>query len=560
SIIKDLYIYEEEAKPIYPANFAIINVSNQKLYASTSNAISPAKDYVMEIDTSNLFNSPLKMSKTINQVGGVIQFDPGFTYSDSTVYYWRVSQKPASNAPADYHWNYSSFIYLSNGSEGVNQSHYYQHLASDTVDIKLDSASRQWKFASVLNYIEAKNGIFPTAAPNASDFKVNVNGADFTQSSCGISGVIFNVLDPVTLKPWLNDMSTPLYGSDPVCAVDRIANFQFNTMLQSKRKLAMDFIDSIPDNDIVVVRNISGNVASSNTYAADWAADTTTFGPGNSLYDKLKSQGFVLIDSFNRPRAFILIFQKNNPAFNTDFVFSEGISDKIDLKKNVTTADTLGFITSPVFGPAVTWKEMHWRGKSLETNSPDNPTVQIIGIDSSGNSTPLFNVNKNQQDIDISSVNPKHYPYIQLKMRNVDSVKYTPYQLSYWRLNYTAPPEGALAPAIYFTSKDTLEQGEILHFGIAFKNISIAAFDSIKVKLTVIDNNNVTHVLSVPRQKPLISGDTILLKYDIDTKNYSGTNTIFVNFNPDNDQPEQYLFNNFLYKNFYVKPDNYNPT
>ena len=560
SIIKDLYIYEEEAKPIYPANFAIINVSNQKLYASTSNAISPAKDYVMEIDTSNLFNSPLKISKTINQVGGVIQFDPGFTYSDSTVYYWRVSQKPASNAPADYHWNYSSFIYLSNGSEGVNQSHYYQHLASDTVDIKLDSASRQWKFASVLNYIEAKNGIFPTAAPNASDFKVNVNGADFTQSSCGISGVIFNVLDPVTLKPWLNDMSTPLYGSDPVCAVDRIANFQFNTMLQSKRKLAMDFIDSIPDNDIVVVRNISGNVASSNTYAADWAADTTTFGPGNSLYDKLKSQGFVLIDSFNRPRAFILIFQKNNPAFNTDFVFSEGISDKIDLKKNVTTADTLGFITSPVFGPAVTWKEMHWRGKSLETNSPDNPTVQIIGIDSSGNSTPLFNVNKNQQDIDISSVNPKHYPYIQLKMRNVDSVKYTPYQLSYWRLNYTAPPEGALAPAIYFTSKDTLEQGEILHFGIAFKNISIAAFDSIKVKLTVIDNNNVTHVLSVPRQKPLISGDTILLKYDIDTKNYSGTNTIFVNFNPDNDQPEQYLFNNFLYKNFYVKPDNYNPT
>jgi len=203
---------------------------------------------------------------------------------------------------------------------------------------------------------------------------------------------------------------------------------------------------------------------------------------------------------------------------------------------------------------------MHWRGKSLEANSADNPTVQIIGIDSTGNSTILFNVNRNQQDVDISSVNPKHYPYIQLKMRNVDSVTYTPYQLSYWRLNYTAPPEGALAPAIYFTSKDTLEQGEILHFGIAFKNISIAAFDSLKVKLTVIDNNNVTHVLSVPRQKPLVSGDTIILKYDIDTKNYSGLNTIFVNFNPDYDQPEQYLFNNFLYKNFYVQSDQYNPT
>jgi hypothetical protein len=37
-------------------------------------------------------------------------------------------------------------------------------------------------------------------------------------------------------------------------------------------------------------------------------------------------------------------------------------------------------------------------------------------------------------------------------------------------------------------------------------------------------------------------------------------NTLFVDFNPDNDQPEQYLFNNFMYRNFYVKADQYNPT
>ena len=126
---------------------------------------------------------------------------------------------------------------------------------------------------------------------------------------------------------------------------------------------------------------------------------------------------------------------------------------------------------------------MHWRGTSLENNSPDNPTVQIIGIDTLGNGTTLFNVNKSQQDVDISSINATQYPYIQLKMRNADSVKFTPYQLSYWRLNYQAPPEGALAPNLYFTSKDTLEQGEILHFGIAFQNISLDAFDSMKDKI-----------------------------------------------------------------------------
>ena len=171
-----------------------------------------------------------------------------------------------------------------------------------------------------------------------------------------------------------------------------------------------------------------------------------------------------------------------------------------------------------------------------------------------------MNVNKNQQDVDISSIKATQFPYIQLKMRNVDSVTFTPYQLTYWRLNYLTPPEGAISPNLFFTSKDTLQQGEILHFGIAFKNISVTAFDSVKVKLTVIDKNNVTHVLSVPRQKPLIAGDSITLKYDLDTKNYPGLNTLYIDFNPDNDQPEQYLFNNFLYQNFYVRTDNFNPT
>lgn len=558
SITKEIYIYEDEARPAYPYNYAIINVANQKLIASTANPFSDAKDYVMEVDTTLLFNSALKVSRTIHQAGGILEFDPGISFRDSTVYFWRVAPKPASNLPADYHWNNSSFIYIASSSVGSNQSHYYQQLASDTLNLHLDS-SRQWKFSSVTNVIEVKNGVFPTAAKDLTDFKVMINGADVSASVCGISAIIFNVLDPVSLKPWINDMTSPRFGSDPVCGFERLTNFQFNLLDQNKRKAAMNFLDSVPDNYIVVVRNTSGTAPASNTYAADWQADTSAFGSGNSLYNRLKDQGFVLIDSFNRPRAFILMYQKNNPNFGPDFVFSQGISDNILYTRNQVTPDTLGFITSPKFGPAKLWKEMHWRGTSLEANSPDNPTVQIIGVDNSGNSTPLFNLAKTQQDFDISSVNAKQYPFIQLKMRNMDSVKLTPYQLSYWRLNYNPAPEGALAPNLFFTTKDTLDQGEILHFGIAFKNISLPAFDSVKVKLTIIDNSNVTHTLNIPRQKPIISGDTIALKFDIDTRNYPGTNTLFVEFNPDFDQPEEYQYNNFLYRNFYVKPDKYNP-
>ena len=50
-----------------------------------------------------------------------------------------------------------------------------------------------------------------------------------------------------------------------------------------------------------------------------------------------------------------------------------------------------------------------------------------------------------------------------------------------------------------------------------------------------------------------------MFKFPINTKAFKGENTIYVDFNPDNDQPEEYHYNNFLYKKFYVKPDNFNP-
>lgn len=558
SVTKDFYVFEDEAKPSYPYNYAIINVNNQKLFASTANPFSISKQYAMEIDTTELFNSPVKVIKTITAAGGVLEFDPGFIYSDSTVYYWRVAVVPASG---DYHWTNFSFIYLSNSIPGSNQSHYYQHLKSDTVDISL-AANRKWKYASVLNTIKANNGVFPTAYKTADDFKVLVNGSDITRSACNISTIVFNVLDPITLKPMKNIFggTEGLYGSDPVCVNDlRINNFQYNLLNADKRKKAIAFLDIVPDGSIVVVRNISGTTQASSTYASDWLADTTSFGSGYSLYQRLKSQGFAEVDSFNRPRAFIFMYQKNTPAFNPQWVFSTGISDKIDLTVNATTPDSLGYITSPKFGPAKQWKQMHWRGSSEEANSADNPTIDIIGVDNNDVETPLIKVDKNSQDVDISSIDANKYPYVKLRMRNIDSVTLTPYQLNYWRVNYQPVPEGAVAPNLFFTTKDTLDLGDKLNLGIAFKNISQSAFDSLTVKVIVIDRNNISHVITLPKQKALVSGDTLVLKYQIDTKDYAGLNTLYVEFNPDNNQPEQYHFNNFLYRNFFVKGDNYNP-
>lgn len=107
---KDIFIFEDEARPVYPYNYAIVNVPAQKLYASTANPFSTPKNYIVEIDTTEKFNSTLKVSRTISTSGGLIEVAPGISFIDSTVYYWRISLQPSSGG--EYRWNNSSFIYI----------------------------------------------------------------------------------------------------------------------------------------------------------------------------------------------------------------------------------------------------------------------------------------------------------------------------------------------------------------------------------------------------------------------------------------------------------------
>ena len=561
TVTKEFFIYEDEARPAFPYNYSIVNNTAQQLYASTANPFSPSKQYVLEIDTTELFNSTQKIVKNATSVGGVMQFDPGIMYKDSSVYYWRISPLPASTS--DYHWNTSSFLYLKGTTTGFNQSHYFQHLNSTFDHIYLDSLDRTWKFTKKVNNLFLKNSVYPTGSPNQGDYVNSINGSNILGPGCEYNEIIFQVIDPVTFKPWLNDFSgsAGLYGSLlATCGTTREYNFEYTLSNSDSRKRAMDFIDKIPDGSFVIVRSNTQPDPAQNTFSQVWKSDTALYGEGKSLYHKLLEQGFTTVDSFNKPVAWIFLFKKNSQSeFASRSVFTESIYDRVTILADCFTPDTLGFITSPLFGPAKGWKQLHWRGSSQEQSPNDNPSIDINGVDSSGVQTRLYTVSKNQQDFDISSVNAAAFPYIQLHMRNIDSVTLTPYQLKYWRLDYDPVPEGALTPNLFFTSKDTLDIGEKLNFGIAFKNISQAPFDSLKIRLAITDKDNVVRELPLAKNKPLISGDTILFKYQLDTKDYPGLNTMYVDFNPDNSQLEQYHYNNFVYRNFYVRPDKVNP-
>lgn len=557
SVTKDVVVFEDEARPVYPNPYAIVNQSTITLKASTANPFSEQKQYRMEMDTTQLFNSPLKSVTTVTSKGGLIEFTPGITLRNGTVYYWRVAVASSNNI---FNWNTSSFVYLANSEVGFNQSHYYQHLKSEGERLSLDSVTRTWVSSPIPNNLFIKNGVWSLATGQESDLIVSVNGSAYIRNTCSY-GLIFNVFDKNTFKPWSNALvnGKGMYNSlPPNCGASRIYNFEFENDSSGRRK-AMEFLRNVvPDGNYVVMRNQPRPNAAQNQYVSTWLNDAGSFNGANTLYSELKRNGVTVIDSFTRLRTFAAVYKKGSSQFQPSQIASAGEFDVLSLSVNCTSSDSLGLLTSAPFGPSKAWKQARWAGTADAT---DKTTINIIGVKSSGAVDTLQkNISAKLERYDISSINANEYPYLKLQMRNVDTVNFTPYQLQSWQLTHVPVPEGALSANLLFSMKDTVDVGEPLEFRIGFKNISSSAFsDSVRIKAIVTDRNNSQRVIPVQKIKAIGPDEMATIQLSIDTKQLVGMNTLFVDVNPDNDQLEQFRFNNFAFRNFFVRGDTLNP-
>lgn len=564
TLTKEFYIFEDELRPVFPYQYAIVNQQNITYYASTANPLSDVRQYTMELDTTALFNSPYKKTYNNSGGGGIVEFNPtDINFVDGKVYYWRVSMVPTGTQ--DVIWNSASFVYLQNSTEGYNQSHYFQHVNSQFDDINLGT-DRVFRFDRLQRSLTIRTGLFPYFNYD----RINVN-LDFNQLE--LYGCIYNniqiyVFDSTTLTPWRNQTVSPgfgRFGSNAVCPNSATPNdptrifFEFPYNNPVYRKNAMDFLDLIPDGYYVAITNL-GNRNTNNSFIQQWMDDTLTLGSGNSLYHKLKSIGFTEIDSFYRNLPFLYFYQKGIASYAPTQVMGPRDSSHIDVSFPLFSTSTNGTITSPLLGPATAWQQLQWGGTSYDPDiTKDTTAIEVWGVRSDGLTERLSTVYQSR-DTSISFIDAQTYPYLRLRMLNSDKTYGTPYQLDYWRVRGDFVPEGAVAPNLYFQMSDTVEQGAPIEFGLAFKNISSANFDSLlKVKLTITDRNNQVHVLPVPQRKALVSGDTLKVIYTIESANFPGLNTLFIEFNPDDHQPEQSHYNNVLYKTFFVKEDRVNP-
>ncbi len=559
----ELFIYSDNLVPVYPYEFSIVSQQGITLKASTLNPFKTMGRYRLQIDTTELFNSPVKQETTVSSPGGVIKWTPSISFADSTVYYWRAAFDSAVNG--SFQWSYSSFIYLAGSSEGWNQSHYYQYLKDGFTSLDLNT-SRQFRFPVANNILTVSNAVYSdigTTPWNTADFiKVMLNGQDKQRFGCPPYGGTLQVMvfDSVTNAPRENLPGNGT-GAYPVCFGTRNKySFEFPVYTKQGRLDAMHFLnDSIPNGQYVVVRNVINDAAFTPTYATDWAADISDpdFG-GTSLYLTLKAFGYNDIDSFYKKRVFVFVSKKGSSSFPVYQFLSQGSQDKID-EQNIVLPGLVsqGSLQSTVIGPAKDWKTLKWRVSATDNIANDSPYVRIIGVDTLGAELELFA--GTVKDKNLNFIDAAQYPKLKLEWVSYDSINHSSPQLNYWRVLYDPVPEAALNAAAHYVFTDSLNVGQMGDFSVAIENLTKIPMDSMLVRYKVINENGASTTLASIRYKKLPGEDTLHANLSFDPSGFAGNNIFFVEANPDGDQPEQYHPNNLGYIPFRVITDQRNP-
>lgn len=571
---KTFYYKVDGIIPVLPHNYAVVPEDKISVKASTVNPIADFNTYLFELDTTDLFNSPEKRSVSKSGFGGVYEvvFDEWKNAStnivdplileDSVVYFWRVALD--STVPQ---WREYSFQYIE-GKEGWGQDHFFQFKNGGFNNVNYVRQNRDREFGPVQKSISAE--VYDHS--NSLNTQWKLNGAMVDYAICQpVASIHVGVVDPVTLEPWVSSCYAGTY--DPAMDFGNVNNncacrprsegyfiFRQNSVAQLEALNEM-LLNGIPDGYYYVV----------------YTARNAEFGNWQTLYPDLFNtfQNTLGSDSIfvgQDDMAFIHIGQKGNPAFTVETV-AQNLYEFIELEAVISGFDYKGSETSTIIGPAAEWKTMYWKQDALENPTEDSTRLIIQALDHSQNVILSYDTLFTHND-SISNFNQfidaANYPYLRLIAKYEDRTSLTPAQVDRWHVLYSPLPEAAIDGAqdfyTWLPNKDTLNEGEDVHFAVDVRNIDNIDMDSLLVKYWIEDKNRNRIPIPYPRQDSLRVVDVLRDTISFNTLGLDGLNSFWMEVNPyvngslvTTDQPELAHFNNVLQRSFYVTGDDVNP-
>lgn len=544
----DFTITISDIVPVYPYEYAIYPSDTVTLKASTGYPFLQNQNYIFEIDTTDLFNSPWKKTQIVNHQGGVVTWKPPVLLSDCTVYYWHV----AVNNGSGFNWKESSFIYISQKT-GWSQAHFFQFKKDRYQFIDYNRSQRSFDFIITPRQLRCQTrglGIFSSYF----DYQYNLEGIVERSSCSPTSAMLVVVINPQTLLPWESNRDNYGHLNYPICpGKNRPDNYYVFPTDASHLELMANFIrDSVPNGYYILTYNfLSGNFN-------NW--------PENA-YQSLEELGAVQIRAVPNTGAYIFFCKKGDFSYTRER--AGGVNDSLLFIFNLPVNFTDGTIYSTLIGPSSSWKTLHWLPKAKEHPTKDLNYLSLMAYKANFDSS-LIIQSMGEDTLDLYNldqyVNASNYPYLRMSLLTSDDSVKTPTQLVRWQITYDGVPETAInqEKGFYFY-KDTVQEGENIVFAVATENISPYDMDSLLVKYWLQDKNNNIILLKNKRLRKHPQGDVLIDTLSFNTRGFPGLNRIWYEVNCINpllgiyDQLEQSHFNNIAEKAFYVQTDRINP-
>ncbi|MFM2206321.1 MAG: hypothetical protein RL213_296 [Bacteroidota bacterium] len=580
TVSTSLFILSRDIVPVYPRKFAIHPSPTVTLKACTSYPLAPTTAYIFEIDTIDLdvadsltgaSHSPLYRSGLVTDSGGVIQWAiPGYTLSDSTVYFWRVANDSILVDPVRFKWQQSSFQYIP-GKTGWSQDAFHQFKDDGFLNTRYDTLGRRFSFVqNIKNLSVLTKGLPDGSQAGYNEIGYKLNNVVMEYNGCSVyPAVMVAVLDSMSLLPWstctydfgqVNDFQIisgdcadpqTVYGFTTTGCRNRPENFFIYRYADTAQMQGLsNLLASVPDGNYIL--------------AYSWYTDRYSQYP--TFTSAFSGLGLDLT-GLNDTVPFILFCKKGSLSANRT-VFGSVMRDTLRMNTLLANTWNRGAISGTVIGPARRWESLHWNQSPVETlPGRDEVALRILGLNSATRSwdtlAPVIGYTVGGKDTSLTWIPASQYGYLRLVSNLSDDSLKTPPQMDYWRVYYEDVPECAVNPnRTYYFYDDPLTEGDTLRMSIAIDNIGDLPMDSLDVDFYIYDNDRQRINLTGIRLDSLRTGSYLTASIRVDsTFGLAGNSSLWVEANPYNQrhQEEQFHFNNLAEVRFRVDRDRVNP-
>ncbi|MBK7790442.1 MAG: hypothetical protein IPJ54_18100 [Saprospiraceae bacterium] len=537
-------VLSSKIKANHPHEFAIVDQSKPfTLVANSINSIAELKDYIIQIDTTESFNSPLMVERIFTDAPGSIEWQPDFIPVHNTTYYWRVAENKDLGNGLD--WSSSSFTYLIDGGEGWTQRHYYQFLKNEYFQMSAQPANH-FQFGGINYLVNVKSQRY------IDDLNIpytTINGAKWGSLTPNQGNAnLMNVTVWTSRGLWRNNSTTD-YGSLPYSK----NIFAYDISTKQGRKGIKELLDAVPDSAYVMLFVSFTKVPSDFNYQ-EWETDLNTL--GYSLYNTLADWGATQFIEYKTsgPKPYIFVMQKNVGKIHEEI--GETTFDQLNYSTVVPASAYEGKMWQTI-GPVIAWDEFDWNiYETTPLIAPIKAAVNIYTIDNNGVET--LHLSDVTTKTDLSDINALTHPYIRIEYSSLDWDDFEPADVLHWTVKYTGLPDLVLEVDNDPSIPDTIDQGEPLKLSSLIKLKGLNQLDSCKTSFKLVSSNNTSIGEDVVVQN-LSASQAKAVDYTFETSKINGLHQIVVSVNEEQRPQEKYYTNNSGIKTIFIKPDKINP-